>query len=64
MRDAEKELLELAQSVFKIEDASMWMNKPHELLDGATPLDVARSSSTGAERVWELLVAIKYGGAA
>jgi len=34
---------------------SRFLNKPHRLLDGRTPLDMARSSSAGAEAVINLM---------
>ncbi|WP_159099011.1 MbcA/ParS/Xre antitoxin family protein [Aquabacterium olei] len=42
--------------------ASVWMNRPHVLLGGASPREAARKSKTGATRVQEILVAIKHGG--
>ena len=32
-----------------------FLNRPHPLLDGKTPLDVARSGSAGAEAVLNLI---------
>jgi len=42
--------------------ASVWMNRPHSLLGGASPRETAKKSKTGTTRVQEILVAIKYGG--
>ena len=58
------DLLTLAQTVFINEEAaSVWMNRPHMLLGGASPREAARKSEAGATRVREILDAIKYGGA-
>lgn len=58
-----RDLLALAQTVFTNEKAaSVWMNRPHVLLGGASPREAARKSKTGATRVQEILVAIKHGG--
>ena len=58
-------LLELeswAEQTFATEEeASRWMRQPHPLLGGETPLDCAKSSS-GALRVRDILMAIKFGG--
>lgn len=54
----------LAQEAFEsLEEAGDWMRSPHPMLDGETPRDCANSSS-GAERVKAILLAIRYGGVA
>jgi putative toxin-antitoxin system antitoxin component (TIGR02293 family) len=55
------ELESLALDVFaSAQDAHGWLKKPHPLL-GESPIDAA-STSYGAQRVREILTAIKYGG--
>ena len=41
-----------------------FLNRPHPLLDGETPLDVARSSSAGADAVLNLILRAEAGMAA
>jgi putative toxin-antitoxin system antitoxin component (TIGR02293 family) len=58
-------LLEIEQMAFDAFEAGQstdWLNKPHPLLAGQTPLQAA-STSFGAEQVKGILVAIRYGGA-
>jgi putative toxin-antitoxin system antitoxin component (TIGR02293 family) len=56
------ELDAMARDVFETEDeAAAWLQQPHPMLDGETPLDCAKSGF-GAERVKDILNAIKYGG--
>jgi len=56
------ELDTLARDVFETpEEAAAWLRRPHPMLDGETPMDCAKSSF-GAERVKDILNAIKYGG--
>ena len=56
------ELQSLAEDTFETtEVTSAWMHRGHEMLDGETPLEWAKSGY-GAQRVRELLVALKYGG--
>lgn len=56
------ELQSLAEETFETsEAASAWMRRGHEMLEGETPLEWAKSGY-GAQRVRELLVALKYGG--
>ena len=43
--------------------ASLWLTKPHPLLDGETPLRRARTP-WGMSKVQGMLVALRYGGAA
>lgn len=58
------ELDEIAAGTFDSEEAALgWLRRAHPLLDGETPLQAA-STSFGAQRVKDILVAIKYGGAA
>jgi uncharacterized protein (DUF2384 family) len=58
------ELNSLAQEAFESpEEAGDWMRSPHPMLDGETPRECAKSSS-GAERVKAILLAIRYGGVA
>lgn len=57
------ELEGLALDVFaNVEAAHGWLKKPHPML-GESPIDAA-STSYGAQRVREILTAIKYGGVA
>lgn len=42
-------------------EAFAWLNRPHQMLDGDTPLAAAKTSY-GAQRVKDILLAIKYGG--
>jgi putative toxin-antitoxin system antitoxin component (TIGR02293 family) len=56
------ELDALARDTFETtEEAAGWLRQPHPMLDGEAPLDFAKSSF-GAERVKDILNAIKYGG--
>ena len=43
-------------------DASQWLRHHHPLLDGDTPLEAAKAGY-GSQRVKDILLAIKYGGA-
>jgi len=57
------ELDQMAVDTFESQAASSgWLRKPHPMLDGESPLAYARSSH-GAQRVKDMLVAMKYGGA-
>jgi putative toxin-antitoxin system antitoxin component (TIGR02293 family) len=57
------ELEALALDVFASEDAARgWLQNPHPMLN-KSPIEAAAISS-GAQRVREILTAIKYGGAA
>jgi putative toxin-antitoxin system antitoxin component (TIGR02293 family) len=57
------EMEALAADVFTSDEAAHgWLKTPHPLL-GETPIDAA-STSYGAQRVREILTAIKYGGVA
>lgn len=56
------ELDEIASDTFESEEAaSGWLRRPHPMLDGESPLQAARTSF-GAQRVKDILLAIKYGG--
>ena len=56
------ELDQIAADTFETEaESSGWLRKPHPMLDGETPLECAKSSY-GAQRVKDILLAIKYGG--
>lgn len=56
------ELDSLAKETFETADeAAGWMRKAHPMLDGESPLECAKSGF-GAQRVKDILVAIKYGG--
>lgn len=58
------ELSNLAEDTFETQEAAAgWLRRPHPMLDGETPLALAKSAY-GAEKVKEMLVALKYGGAA
>lgn len=54
---------EMAKTTFETEDdARVWLERPHPLLDGESPLEAAKTT-TGAQHVKQILIAIKYGGA-
>ncbi len=56
------ELDQMACDTFESEaDASHWLHQPHPMLDGATPLETAKTGY-GTQRVKDILLAIKYGG--
>jgi putative toxin-antitoxin system antitoxin component (TIGR02293 family) len=56
------ELDAMARDTFETdEEAAAWLRQPHPMLDGETPLDCAKSGF-GAERVKDILSAVKYGG--
>jgi putative toxin-antitoxin system antitoxin component (TIGR02293 family) len=56
------ELDAMARDTFESdEEAAMWLRQPHPMLDGATPLACAMSD-VGAERVRDILNAVKHGG--
>lgn len=56
------ELDAMARDTFETkEEAAEWLRRPHPMLDGETPLDCAKSGF-GAERVKDILNAVKYGG--
>lgn len=58
------ELDAMARDTFETdEEAAAWLRQPHPMLDGETPLDCAKSGF-GAERVKDILNAVKYGGVA
>lgn len=58
----QQDLERLAVDTFETSDeAAQWLLKPHPLLDGKPPLQVARTE-VGAQRVKGILIAIKYGG--
>jgi Icc-related predicted phosphoesterase len=54
-----QDVLDLAAQVFGAE-ARVWLNKPHEWLDGQTPAAVAAGGDS--ERVRSMLNAIRHGG--
>jgi putative toxin-antitoxin system antitoxin component (TIGR02293 family) len=56
------ELGQMAADTFETEDeASEWLRRPHAMLDGDSPLQAAKTSF-GAQRVKDILVAVRYGG--
>ena len=56
------ELHTLAAQVFGTSDkAAVWLNKPHPLFDGKSPMEVA-SNEYGVAKVKSMLFAIRYGG--
>lgn len=58
------ELDQLAIDTFETEaEAMQWLRRPHPMLDGDDPLTAARTSF-GAQRVKDILVALRYGGVA
>lgn len=57
------ELKQLAEDTFATpEEADAWLQRAHPMLDGEAPLERAKSAY-GAQRVKDILVALKYGGA-
>ncbi|UUZ66527.1 MbcA/ParS/Xre antitoxin family protein (plasmid) [Polaromonas sp. P1-6] len=53
----------MAKTTFETEDdARVWLERPHPLLDGESPLEAAKTTP-GAQHVKQILIAIKYGGA-
>ena len=57
------ELNQMAEDTFESpEEAAAWLRRGHPMLGGESPLDWSRTAY-GAERVKEILVAVKYGGA-
>lgn len=57
------ELNQLAEDTFESpEDASAWLRRGHPMLGGEPPLEWAKTAY-GTERVKEILIAVKYGGA-
>ena len=56
------ELRRLADDSFETsQEADAWMRKPHPMLEAEAPLDCAKSAF-GAQRVKDMLVALRYGG--
>ncbi len=56
------ELGQMAADTFETEDeASAWLRRAHPMLDGDSPLELAKTSF-GAQRVKDILIAIRYGG--
>jgi putative toxin-antitoxin system antitoxin component (TIGR02293 family) len=56
------ELGQMAADTFETEDqAAAWLRRPHPMLDGDSPLEAAKTSF-GAQRVKDILIAIRYGG--
>jgi putative toxin-antitoxin system antitoxin component (TIGR02293 family) len=56
------ELDQMAVDTFEDEDsASQWLQRPHPMLEGETPLQAAKSAY-GTQRVKDILLAIQYGG--
>lgn len=56
------ELDGLAKETFETpEEAAAWMREPHAMLGGEAPIECAKSGF-GAQRVRDILVAIRYGG--
>ena len=56
------ELGQMASDTFETEDeASAWLRRAHPMLDGDSPLELAKTSF-GAQRVKDILIAIRYGG--
>lgn len=56
------ELGQMAADTFETEDeASAWLRRPHPMLEGDSPLAAAKTSF-GAQRVKDLLIAVRWGG--
>ena len=52
----------LAEDVFESNEFSLiWLHQSHPMLDGESPLQ-AGETSFGAQKVRDILIAIKYGG--
>jgi len=61
LREMTIELETLAQETFETaEEAAAWLRRPHPMLGGKAPLGCGKSSY-GAQRVRDILLAIKYG---
>lgn len=57
-----QELERMAAETFETKgDAAQWLRRPHPMLDGEVPLQIAQVPA-GVERVKAILAAIKYGG--
>jgi putative toxin-antitoxin system antitoxin component (TIGR02293 family) len=53
----------MAEDIFETkDDAAQWLRRPHPMLGGEIPLQLARTEA-GAQRVHAILIAIKYGSA-
>ena len=58
------EMRRLAEDTFgSSQEADAWMRRPHPMLEGEAPLECAKSAF-GAQRVKDMLMALKYGGIA
>lgn len=56
-----EEIERMAADTFQTkEEAVWWLHTPHPMLEGTTPFLLAQTPA-GAERVRQILVAIKYG---
>lgn len=56
------DITRMAEDTFETAaQADGWLKRAHPMLDGETPLDCAKSAF-GAQRVKDILVAVKYGG--
>ncbi|ABI55847.1 conserved hypothetical protein [Alkalilimnicola ehrlichii MLHE-1] len=55
----------MAKDVYKDEDlARAFLSRPHQMLQGRVPLEVATETEYGADAVVEILGRLKYGSAA
>ena len=55
----------IAKDVYKVDDlARTFLSRPHQLLEGRVPLEVATETEYGADAVGEILGRLKYGSAA
>lgn len=60
-RTLQHELEQMAADIFETkEEAAQWLCRPHPMLKGEVPLQMAKTLA-GAERVKEILTAIKFG---
>jgi putative toxin-antitoxin system antitoxin component (TIGR02293 family) len=51
----------MAEDIFETkDDAAQWLWRPHPMLGGEIPLQLAKTEA-GAQRVHAILIAIKYG---
>lgn len=58
-----QELGQAAEDAYETkEDAAHWLQTPHPILDEKSPLQMGQSQA-GMQRVKDILLAIKYGGA-
>lgn len=58
----QQRLKHMAEDTFETkEEATQWLQRAHPQLEGESPLEMAQTEA-GAERVRDILIAIRYGG--